>query len=387
MDHPRSLTLILVCALFGTVALASTAAAQESDGGPLFVPRNTIGIESEQYLFEEVGRAYPNGQLSFSASRSVIAGEVHYDLFFHPNHASQGPSQPLGRVTAVHTVAVPNYAMAGMASNASAFDLTASRTAAVVAGRFTGESGTIPVVIIVVTTNPTGGSGMLPLTIASIMSTTETPILASVDAVTMAQQLEADAAIEWTRANLPATALATFNPGNQPTPPAVPRPPAEHRIVWLYPAGHQPPPLMQSCGQSFNHPNNLWGDPTQAQVVQANPDFTAGVVIRCTACEPPRSNLCTTGDPGWSVRLNRNGVARVGSYYFEAAIDSTHPSHEPNDPPGPIGDIWHIDVMWSVEYREAFALKAPIWDPGALPPTFHWTRVYKCSNTVTCSPN
>lgn len=376
-----------VCACLVLAASVPAARAQEAGGAPAFEARNTVGIESEQYLFEELGRAYPQGALSFSCVRSQIAGEVLYDIAAHRNHASQGPSESLGRVTAHYTVATPNYARAGMASCESAFDLTAGRSCAVVAGRFAGENGPIPVVMIVMTTIPAAASGYLPLSIVSIMSTSQTLGQAAADAITLAQKLESDAAIEWTHANLPATALDPFNPDNQPVPPVVPRPPQEFRIQWLYPAGHQPPPLVLSCWQGFNHPNNVFGDPAKALMVLANPAYSAGVVIRCTACEPPRSNLCVTGDPAWSVRLVENKVARVGNFYFKAAIDSTHPSHESYDPPGPVGDVWHIDVMWSIEYREAFPIKAPFWDPGPMPPTVHWTKIYKCSNTVACLPN
>ncbi|MBL8757232.1 MAG: hypothetical protein JNK35_02240, partial [Phycisphaerae bacterium] len=281
----------------------------------------------------------------------------------------------------------PNYARAGMASCESAFDLTAGRSCAVVAGRFAGENGPIPVVMIVMTTIPTAASGYLPLSIVSIMSTSQTLGQAAADAITLAQKLESDAAIEWTHANLPATALDPFNPDNQPVPPIVPRPPQEFRIRWLYPAGHQPPATLIGCGQGFNHPNTIWGSPTVAHLVQTSWDLFAGVEIRCLSCQGARPTLCLTGDPRWHVKLIREGTSRVGSRYFDIQIDVSMPSHEPYDPPGPIGDIWQMDVLWSVSYREAYPIKIPIWDPGQLPPNVFWTRTYQCTNTVACSPN
>lgn len=383
---------VYVAVFFSMLAMASPSLAQNNTGAPVFECRNTTGIESEEYLFELLGRATPTGGCSFSFARTISGGIAYYQVFQHANMHSQGPATALCTVTADWTIPMPNYARVSSAAS-SMFGSIGARSAALVAARLNADDGIAYVVLQVQSTIPNGvGGSYLQLDSACVMATSKTQEQAITQARSLAVQLEADAAAEWVANGFPVEMLDPQPPAlgsppapNQPNPAPLPRPASPYRILWVYPAPvGEDQQRTAKCGSGANFSNSLWGNPSRILEDAAGGSFRVDLTIRCLACEPPRPNLCLTGDPRWFVRLIKKGTSRVGNYFFDAKIDLQSEYHEVNEPEGPPGDVWGIDVLWSIEYKEAFPLRLEFWDPGQLPPNYWWTRVYKCSASVCC---
>ncbi len=382
--HVYRVTVLVACLVIS--AMSAVVSAQKGMGGP--TSRNTTGIESERYLYEVKGLAYPSGPLTYSCARSMAGGVATYQVAAHRNHDADGPCISLFTLTADYTAETPRWSQVSMSmAGRNIAPLVSSRSSAIVAGRMTGEDGTVFVVMEVFSSFPYEGNGWLPKHQVTVLATTETQATAAQLAQSKAAEREAEATAFWVAKEFPIAELPNANITNQPVPATVNR--AAQRVI-----GRNfemvPRPVIDDCAPRYGRfPSNpgVIGDPGPVDwnPSAASSDWFAVVDVICEGCRLNR--LCEIG-PMWRVDFEVKGVSRRGNYWFEIKLEPPHNEwHVDGVPYGSlVGDQWGIIVMWSAQLCESFPLKLPFWDPGQLPPNRYDRQRFRCTTAVSC-PN
>jgi hypothetical protein len=364
--------------------MSGVVRAQEGMGGP--TSRNTTGIESERYLYEVKGLAYPSGPLTYSCSRSMAGGVATYQVAAHRNHLADGPLTPLFTLTADYTAETPRWSLVSMSmAGSNIAPLVASRSSAIVAGRMTGEDGTVFVVMEVFSSFPYEGNGWLAKHQANVLATTENQATAVQLAQSKAAEREAEATAFWVANEFAVAELPTANITNQPVPATVER--SVQRVI-----GRNLDmilnPVIDDCFPRYGRfPSTplVGGDPGPVDwnPTPAASDWFSVLEIVCEGCR--LNKLCQLG-PMWRVSFVVRGVPRRGNYWFEIKLEMPHNEwHLDGAPQGSLlGDEWGIIVMWSAQLCESFPLKLPVWDPGQLPPNRYDQQRFRCMNIVSC---